>query len=452
MKCAASQDVCIRNDCGDGDIQFQFDEVCDDGNIIDGDGCSHDCKSEEVCGNGIVDTAALEKCDDGNEEDGDGCSADCKSDELCGNRIIDVGVDEMCDDGNEEDGDGCSADCLSNEICGNNVVDYDEGCDDGNHVDGDGCSADCRSDEVCGNEVVDDNEVCDDGNEESGDGCSANCQSKELCGNGIVDVKEACDDGNEVSKDGCSADCRLEVGCGNSVLNPGEECDDGNSSNEDDCLSSCVLATCGDGYEDQFGPETEECDDGNALACGTCSKDCQTDQESSVATGSIKTIPGNQISDGEVFSISDGRIRLFFEFNKIFGAHGAHIPVGISDVTSASGVATAVEKAIQSVSSEDASEAGKLNLVARVEPAESDVVYLENATPGTHGNQLIIESVNDQEFQVTSMSDGGGHDCPKDTACSADDDCAGDGHGGMGVCEKRGQQRVGQCIISRPRN
>lgn len=65
--------------CGDGvvDAEAPLSEVCDDGNNINGDGCSVDCKSLEVCGNAIVDWG--EQCDDGNAFDGDGCDATCKA-------------------------------------------------------------------------------------------------------------------------------------------------------------------------------------------------------------------------------------------------------------------------------------------------------------------------------------------------------------------------------------
>ena len=49
-------------------------ETCDDGNRVDGDGCSQHCLSE--CGNGVV--AKDEECDDGNTQDWDGCSSKCK--------------------------------------------------------------------------------------------------------------------------------------------------------------------------------------------------------------------------------------------------------------------------------------------------------------------------------------------------------------------------------------
>jgi cysteine-rich repeat protein len=102
-----------------------------------------------VCGNGVVEEG--EQCDDGNTVDGDGCSANCTVETpppppCCGNGIVEQG--ETCDDGNTVDGDGCSSTCTI-EVpppppCGNGVVDQGETCDDGNTVDGDGCSSTCQ--------------------------------------------------------------------------------------------------------------------------------------------------------------------------------------------------------------------------------------------------------------------------------------------------------------------
>ncbi|MCB9655936.1 MAG: DUF4215 domain-containing protein, partial [Deltaproteobacteria bacterium] len=100
-----------------------------------------------VCGNGTVDPE--EMCDDGNTDDGDGCSAVCtieaKPEPVCGNGEIEG--DETCDDGNAQNGDGCSADCAieppPEPSCGNGEVEGDEACDDGNEQDGDGCEHDC---------------------------------------------------------------------------------------------------------------------------------------------------------------------------------------------------------------------------------------------------------------------------------------------------------------------
>ena len=62
--------------CSNG--QLDGTEECDDGNTVNGDGCSAQCKIESrpVCGNGTVEEG--EQCDDGNTTSGDGCSASCK--------------------------------------------------------------------------------------------------------------------------------------------------------------------------------------------------------------------------------------------------------------------------------------------------------------------------------------------------------------------------------------
>jgi cysteine-rich repeat protein len=77
MAPAASQRVCVLGPCGNGELDEE--EECDDGNLIDGDGCSADCQSSEVCGNAIVDYTVGELCDDGNVSSGDECCDDCRS-------------------------------------------------------------------------------------------------------------------------------------------------------------------------------------------------------------------------------------------------------------------------------------------------------------------------------------------------------------------------------------
>jgi cysteine-rich repeat protein len=58
--------------CGNG--RTEPGEACDDGNLIDGDGCDRNCTVSQ-CGNGIA--AGDEVCDDGNLIDGDGCESTC---------------------------------------------------------------------------------------------------------------------------------------------------------------------------------------------------------------------------------------------------------------------------------------------------------------------------------------------------------------------------------------
>jgi cysteine-rich repeat protein len=66
-------EVCLAPGCGNRAVEPQ--EQCDDGNAIDGDGCSADCTSNERCTNGVIDTG--EACDDGNLVSHDGCSSRC---------------------------------------------------------------------------------------------------------------------------------------------------------------------------------------------------------------------------------------------------------------------------------------------------------------------------------------------------------------------------------------
>lgn len=89
--------VCLDGVCGligCGNRVQTPDEVCDDGNTINGDGCSADCHSIEVCGDGIPDFAAGEQCDDGNDVAGDDCQPDCKL-PRCGDGFVDTF--EECD-------------------------------------------------------------------------------------------------------------------------------------------------------------------------------------------------------------------------------------------------------------------------------------------------------------------------------------------------------------------
>jgi cysteine-rich repeat protein len=73
--------------CGNGIVEPG--EACDDGNTVNGDGCSAVCTVQPgynctgspsvcttVCGDGIV--AGTEQCDDGNNANGDGCSSTCQ--------------------------------------------------------------------------------------------------------------------------------------------------------------------------------------------------------------------------------------------------------------------------------------------------------------------------------------------------------------------------------------
>ncbi len=96
--------------CGDGVQQAAF-EVCDDGNLDNGDTCTVACSAPTGCGNGLLETG--EECDDANGSSDDACVAGCLLN-VCGDGFVQAGT-EACDDGNTASGDGCAADCLSLE-------------------------------------------------------------------------------------------------------------------------------------------------------------------------------------------------------------------------------------------------------------------------------------------------------------------------------------------------
>lgn len=131
--------ICLTTEyCSDGAINGN--EECDDGNLINGDGCGNDCKIEPVCGDNIKE--GLEECDDGNLNNGDGCSSDCRIEIICGDGKVEYG--EECDDGNTNNNDLCTNNCKLNPICGNGIKERGEECDDSNLISGDGCSNICK--------------------------------------------------------------------------------------------------------------------------------------------------------------------------------------------------------------------------------------------------------------------------------------------------------------------
>ncbi len=247
--------------CGDGVLQSEFLETCDDGNKIADDGCDPLCQKSDLfdcptpgqaciktakCGNGIL--TSDEQCDDNNLTGGDGCSATCQVEmgfecrvpgrkcvPTCGDGIIKGG--EKCDDTNTASDDGCSANCLIEPgascptagqkcivaVCGNGTKESSEGCDCGTDPtklpsgcpgpnglffgDGTGCSKTCTKEPKCRDGVT--TRACDT-----------------TCGNGNKETGEDCDDGNLDNGDGCSSTCKVEGGftCGDSPKDDTEDC------------------------------------------------------------------------------------------------------------------------------------------------------------------------------------------------------------------------------------
>ncbi|MEZ4401817.1 MAG: DUF4215 domain-containing protein [Kofleriaceae bacterium] len=103
-----------------GDAVTSSNEVCDSGTdngLGDGSpygGCGADCRLEPYCGDGVVDTQYGEICDDGLNLGGDAsaCAPGCQSQGArCGDGVVQTQNGEDCDDGNTTSGDGCSAEC-----------------------------------------------------------------------------------------------------------------------------------------------------------------------------------------------------------------------------------------------------------------------------------------------------------------------------------------------------
>ena len=159
--------------------QTCLDGVCED-TIIDcttlaeGDSCGLTpgfvCMGSECvasrCGDGVLDTEAGEECDDGNAESGDGCEPitcefSCSSSDEC------------------DDGDSCTPGdtCTVDHVCQRGLPSDDLTTCTSSELEEEGV---CRSgqcvDANCGNMRMDPGEDCDDGNDDDTDGCRVNCR------------------------------------------------------------------------------------------------------------------------------------------------------------------------------------------------------------------------------------------------------------------------------------
>jgi len=213
----------LEGKCGNGILDDG--EECDDGNnnVVGadltkrgGDGCTPDCKIEvgwrcyntpfntrtlcehNECGDSFINPKSpeFEECDDGNLIDGDGCTSECKK--MRGYFCPLPGVDciKVCTNGKLDYYPGPP----------HNLELYKEECDDGNEVSDDGklsfktlgCSDDCQTIEY-GYECIEPGKLC-----------------RLICGNGYYNKtdkygEEECDDGNTIPDDGCT-NCKVDYG------------------------------------------------------------------------------------------------------------------------------------------------------------------------------------------------------------------------------------------------
>ena len=134
-------------------------ESCDDGNMLDGDGCSSVCQVENAyfCQNSPSNCyQCVQNCID---------CADNTSCTSCHNLSVWNSSYLVCDA-------NCSqvVECFSCDLVSNSI--NCTGCNYGFSLD----TANNLCSEVCGDGMAGGNETCDDGNVINGDGCSSVCQ------------------------------------------------------------------------------------------------------------------------------------------------------------------------------------------------------------------------------------------------------------------------------------
>lgn len=287
---AACRTDCSERTCGDGIVDNQFGEQCDDGNRDNGDACLNSCLAA-TCGDGIVCSASNcssgpgggpEECD----ESAVCCLSECKR-RVCADQLVCKPTsgcchpDESCDDGNPCTEDTCNTfvGCAHTPIAGCCVTDGK--CTDGNPCTQDRCNTNTHT---CEN--LPQAGVCDDGNA---------CTENDTCTNGTCGgTPVVCQSADRclraVSCDPVSG-CQFEriVGC---CSQDGDPCDDGNKCTTDDicngdqcrgtditCSSDdlCMQVTSCDptiGCQFEKIPgcclRHEDCDDDNVCTTDTC--------------------------------------------------------------------------------------------------------------------------------------------------------------------------------------
>jgi cysteine-rich repeat protein len=335
--------------CGDGAVN-QTSEQCDDGNIVDGDGCSANCMNEEedavtiiaqkiVCnleadlpnwGNGGADITATTAADYVAKSDGQ-CS-------LVSGWNFQWGQEGSGDPGRNfygeaggyttfgpTDSNGAATAVISTitgsrlelrEVLQNGYIPFT--FDQGNQSNSNNVSAEF----YCHDDVLNYDNFDYVNNPQLGStyycvAFNTLANNSPVCGNESIEAGEQCDDGNTVSGDGCSATCQLEQNppepiCGNQAVESGEQCDDGNTVSGDGCSATCQLEQnppepiCGN----QAVESGEQCDDGNIVDGDGCSATCQT--ENIVCTscgpsfvcgdGNVSFFTGEECDDGNAVS------------------------------------------------------------------------------------------------------------------------------------------------------
>lgn len=223
--------------------------------LVDGTRCGsgaicidETCRNSQ-CGDGIVDENQGEQCDDGNTTPDDGCEPDCTY--TCEPVMGDAGTPEagVADGGMPDAG-------ASEAGMPDGGVTVSE-CDDGDPCNGrETCDATTHQCQAGTPPAASEAVACELEGADAGMGtCKGGVCATASCGDGTPDPNEECDDGNTTSGDGCEPDCTY-------TCESDADCDDGNPCNgEETCNTTDHTCTAGDALD---------CDDGDPCTEDTC--------------------------------------------------------------------------------------------------------------------------------------------------------------------------------------
>jgi len=414
--------------CGDGSLGNL--EFCDDGNMVDGDGCSHctvdtgyNCDQSEPsvcqaegCGDGIIQTGLGEECDDDNTDDTDGCLTTCVA-ARCGDGEIWSGVED-CDDAAANSYTGaCLPDCTDN-TCGDGFVQVSgaspETCDSGTNNGATSCPYGVATCTICNSS------------------CTADVdRTGTYCGDGTEQAanNEVCDDGNNDTETTCpynptSPNCTIcEAGClVESMLTNGPWCGDGTVQSS----------------------EGEACDDRSPTqSCGRCDNACNVFAGAAAATALLLAShdgPGSDL-DGDTITLRDGFNTVLFEFDDnatVNNMTTTDPPVRVVAVTIANGAsATAVRDAFANAIDTARGLTGLLGGGFRMNTSDisTNGLLITNLRSSAIGNTTISRSGLPGDFYIdASFTGGAAGNCPSGTPCTHNEDCLASNGSGVGSC------------------
>jgi hypothetical protein len=229
--------------CGNSEIDYG--ESCDDGNLVDGDGCAADCQLE-TCIAQTPGYPGVPICDDGS-----GCTVD-----VCDQSSGNCQNTSSCDDGIACTDDSCD---LGTNTCVNTASNAN--CDDGNVCTNDSCvSSGCIYTAAGGS--CDDNDVCTD-NDLCVLGVCAGTDNGTCFCNGGTDCSSLDDQCNTGS-------CNEQAGACEAVpVGDGTACDDGAFCTTGE---TCTAGACGGGSATDCSGADDQCNTGS---CNETSNACE---------------------------------------------------------------------------------------------------------------------------------------------------------------------------------